>query len=113
MYDYIQSHTLPCRLILLLYIHNNPKYFPINELRNLAIRNIETSHFVVLDSDLMVSGCSVNEFSLDNSYDELMMIPESIHSRTDSAVILPVFFYNEKLMLKHCNTIENCTQLLN
>ena len=55
VYHYIQTHTLPERLTLILYIHNNAAHFPINKLRNLAIRNIETSHFLVLDSDLMVS----------------------------------------------------------
>ena len=56
-YNYIQSHDLPSRLTLLLYIHNGSKHFPINKLRNLAIRNIETSHFLILDSDLMISSC--------------------------------------------------------
>ena len=55
VYNYIKTHDLPSRLTLLLYIHNGSNNFPINKLRNLAIYNIETSHFLILDSDLMVS----------------------------------------------------------
>ena len=52
---YINTHKLPSRLILLLYIHSQSDHFPINILRNIAIRNIETTHFLILDSDLLIS----------------------------------------------------------
>ena len=40
-----------------------------------------------------------------------MQIPESIHSRNDSAVILPIFFFYSTYMLGQCTTMENCTNL--
>ena len=53
--NYIATHDLPDRLTLILYIHNNNNHFPINILRNIAIRNIETTHYLILDSDLLIS----------------------------------------------------------
>ena len=45
---------LPKRVTTLVYAMNSSD-FPINRLRNLGIRNIQTSHFMVLDMDLMLS----------------------------------------------------------
>lgn len=53
--EYMENHDLPSRLTLLLYIHPRSSIFPINTLRNLAIRNIETTHFLIQDSDLLIS----------------------------------------------------------
>lgn len=56
---FLNSHHFPKRLTLLLYLvdseHEYYTVFPINKLRNLAIRNIRTTHFLVLDMDLRVS----------------------------------------------------------
>ena len=53
--EYLNSHYLPDRLTILLYLMPKKGTFPVNLLRNLAIRNIETSHFQVLDMDLWPS----------------------------------------------------------
>lgn len=56
---YMNSHLLPPRLSLLLYLvlpgHPFFSEFPVNYLRNLAIRNIRTTHFLVLDVDLRMT----------------------------------------------------------
>ena len=56
---YLSSHHIPDRVTILLYLvaKSHPFYsvFPINHLRNLAIRNIRTTHFLILDMDLRVS----------------------------------------------------------
>lgn len=56
---FINNHHFPKRLTFLLYLvdSQHPHYttFPINLLRNLAIRNIRTTHFLILDMDLRVS----------------------------------------------------------
>ena len=53
---YIQSHYLPSRLTVILYLvdRNHPQYdrFPVNYLRSLGISNVRTSHYIVLDIDL-------------------------------------------------------------
>lgn len=55
--QYIASHYLPSRLTLLLYLvpTSAMNVFPVNVLRNTAIRNVHTSHFMVLDMDLFPS----------------------------------------------------------
>ena len=52
--QFISSHYLPSRLTLLLYLvsESTMHIFPVNLLRNTAIRNVHTSHFMVLDMDL-------------------------------------------------------------
>lgn len=56
---FINNHHFPDRMTLLLFLvdseHMFFSVFPINRLRNLAIRNIRTTHFLVLDMDLRVS----------------------------------------------------------
>ena len=52
--QFISTHYLPSRLTLLLYLYqpSNSHTFPVNLLRNTAIRNVRSSHFMVLDMDL-------------------------------------------------------------
>lgn len=54
--NFIRDHYLPNRLTMLLYLvsPSNPRYytFPVNMLRNLAIRNVRTSHYMVMDMDM-------------------------------------------------------------
>lgn len=69
--SYIKKSKFPNRLRLALYIYNYPKHrdcvyhringkmeckpktiYPINRLRNIAIQNSLTSHFVVFDMDM-------------------------------------------------------------
>lgn len=55
---FVASHHLPARLTLLLYLvppAGDVQDFPVNLLRNTAIRNVRTSHFLVLDMDLWPS----------------------------------------------------------
>lgn len=57
---YLRSHYLPNRLTVLLYLvsrnHPQSKVFPVNYLRNLAIRNVQTTHYMIMDMDLWPSG---------------------------------------------------------
>ena len=50
---YIQSHYLPSRLTIILYLvdKRHPQYnrFPVNYLRSLGISNVRTSHYIVLE----------------------------------------------------------------
>ena len=56
---YISSHYIPKRVTILFYLvsryQKSSSVFPINRLRNLAIRNIRTTHFLILDMDLRLS----------------------------------------------------------
>ena len=79
--EVIQSSHFPSRLQLLLYVHTGSVdcvykqdengsvrcisqiIFPINRLRNLAIDNVKTTHFVVFDMDMWPASMStiINE----------------------------------------------------
>ena len=88
---YIQSHYLPSRLTIILYLvdKHHPQYnrFPVNYLRSLGISNVRTSHYIVLDIDL----------------------PQSIYENNRSAVILPIFFFNH--LLQYCDSVQSCAHL--
>ena len=53
---FIQSTFLPDRLTILVYLvsrkHRYFRHFPVNYLRNLGIRNVRTSHYIVMDMDM-------------------------------------------------------------
>lgn len=53
---FIQSTFLPDRLTILVYLvtrgHRHFRHFPVNYLRNLGIRNVRTSHYIVMDMDM-------------------------------------------------------------
>ena len=63
--DYLREHYIPKRLTLLIYLvsHRNPQYktFPVNMLRNLAIRNVRTSHYMIMDMDMWPTRSDVDE----------------------------------------------------
>ena len=63
--DYLREHYIPKRLTLLLYLVSpriqQYKTFPVNMLRNLAIRNVRTSHYMIMDMDMWQTRSDVDE----------------------------------------------------
>lgn len=111
--EYIQQHYFPERLSIILYVmqEEHPHFFnfPINFLRNLAIVNIRTTHFMVLDMDLRMSGRTRFKRSLvANTYDEIMRLPKHVIESERTAIILPIFFFNYTSVLRRCTSVENC-----
>ena len=104
--EYIRNTYLPSRLTIIMYLmgHKNPmtKQFPVNLLRNLAIRNVETTHYLIMDMDLWPTR---------NAYHELVHLPNSILMGNKCAVILPAFFYNKRLVLPKCSSFKHCVFL--
>ena len=99
--DYLGSLRLPDRVITIVYTVES-SIFPINFLRNLGIRNIETSHFMVLDMDLMLSR---------NLLSELKKLPTFLKESNNSAVIIPLFFLSRDKILPYCSLLEDCLPL--
>ena len=66
---YLRQTYLPSRLILCVYLvgkgHPHVKVFPVNYLRNLAIRNIQTTHYIIMDMDVWPTG---NSHSIEISF---------------------------------------------
>ena len=115
--NYIRRHYLPPRLTLCLYFlsyrHPQSKLFPVNYLRNLAIRNVETTHYQIMDMDLWPTGMNLlNIFIIVNTYDEIINLPEQVLSDPYSAVILPIFFFNKHRVLSRCIGFKQCALLL-
>lgn len=96
--DLLGSFHLPERVTTIVYTVES-SIFPINFLRNLGIRNIETSHFMVLDMDLMLSR---------NLYAELERLPDWLKQSDNSAIIIPLFFLNRDKILNYCSKLEDC-----
>jgi singapore isolate B (sub-type 7) whole genome shotgun sequence assembly, scaffold_4 len=92
---------LPDRVTTLVYSVQSSE-FPINLLRNLGIRNVETSHFIVLDMDLMLSR---------NLLSELKKLPTFLKESNNSAVIIPLFFLSRDKILPYCSLLEDCLPL--
>ena len=53
--DWLATTYFPERVTIITYRLRSKARFPINTLRNLGIKHIRTTHYMVLDIDLMVS----------------------------------------------------------
>lgn len=88
----IENGNYELRLRITLFRMQNNKEYPINKLRNLAIRNVRTSHFWLTDMDMWPSGMSLPiELILARLREALMALPRDQLQRTDLAVIVPAF----------------------
>ena len=58
-------------------------HYPINILRNIAIRHSTTSHFLLTDTDMMISK---------DAYTALLNLPKSLVMDEKNAFVLPAFF---------------------
>ena len=105
MLSFVESHYLPARLTLLLYLigESSPErgQFPVNKLRNLGIRNIATTHFQVLDMDLWPTV---------DTYETMMKLPVELQTGRN-AVIFPVFFFDRDAVLTRCDSFAQCSLL--
>lgn len=96
--QFLNTHHLPSRLTILLYITARASArsaaFQINTLRNLALFNLRTTHFIVMDVDTRVSSRG-DLWNVRNSQ-HLQRVPESPrfcvreqHQRRHSPPLLP------------------------
>ena len=84
-----ENNHLLCssRITLLVYVSQPNSFFysnyPINILRNISIRHCRTSHYLLLDMDMLIS---------EKAYEILMKLPASITTPYKNAFVLPAFF---------------------
>ena len=113
MNNWLATTHFSDRITIITYRLRNNGFFPINKLRNLGIRHIRTTHYMVLDIDLMVS--SMYYFLcfnvIENLYSELMNLPSSVINGKNHAVILPVFFYLLKPLVAVCHDMDVCISM--
>lgn len=53
--QHLKADSFPERLSIVQYVSTNPSIYPINKLRNLAIKNTKTDHFWLTDMDMWPS----------------------------------------------------------
>ena len=89
------------------------KIYPLNRLRNLAIANVLTSHFVVFDMDMWPARTPRSLHSpLGNAYQTLITLPRTYLANPYNVMIVPAFsmppnyFYSRK-----CTTLQSCIEL--
>ena len=86
---YSSDNSILCsdRIFIAVYLSSTNSFFssnyPINILRNIGIRNVETSHYLLLDADMMLC---------EKSYEELLALPESLYRENRTAIIVPAIF---------------------
>ena len=91
------------RIILYKQPGKNPKgHIPINLLRNLCIRNLETKRFVVLDADTLPSY---------NLYGTLQALPSELLENARNGFVIPTIFLDRGKIINHCRTYEDCFDL--
>mmetsp|Transcript_41073 Transcript_41073/g.52960 ORF Transcript_41073/g.52960 Transcript_41073/m.52960 type:complete len:448 (+) Transcript_41073:56-1399(+) len=85
------------------YAIDNYEHFPVNKLRNLAIRTVTTSHYILLDIDFLPSsGLYRDLHDMSTKADLLPTI-----SDPKAAFVLPAF-----TLVKECGTTSYCRKLL-
>lgn len=68
--------------------------YPINILRNLGIRQVRTTHFLLIDMDMWLSRrCSGGVSRVEGSYEALMALPSFVLEDPRAAVVIPAFFH--------------------
>lgn len=86
----------------------NATYYPINKLRNIAIRNVRTSHFFLSDMDFWPSSMwSFPYFtSIDNLYESFHALPTHLKQDDWLSIIVPAYQYlfdkKDEMEFKEC-----------
>ena len=122
----IQALNPPSRVRLLLYIHTSTNdcinkmvetemkcvqqvVYPINRLRNLAINNILTTHFLLFDMDMWPNSIVQSDCLVESTYQTLLNLPDSYLQNPYFVTIIPAFSLTSKLLKHHkCNGFKEC-----
>lgn len=91
----IQQMELDSRITITLQMQEQKDLYPINKLRNIAIKHVQTSHFFMTDMDMWPS------FTL---YEVLKELPTYILEDDRFAGIIPAF----EVVKPSCNSIGDC-----
>ncbi|KAK8825130.1 hypothetical protein WA556_006418 [Blastocystis sp. ATCC 50177/Nand II] len=81
-------------------VDNAERIYPINRLRNIAIQNTLTTHFLVLDMDM---------WPVASAYHDLVTLPYSMLRNEHLALILPAFSLKKKV-IRDCSSFQDCVE---
>ena len=87
--------------------HSETPLFPINELRNLALQNAQTTHVMVVDADMVVSGTLSFLSSPESLRGDFAALPRHVLKSSRQALALPVFSLSA-FARRRCQTDRNC-----
>ena len=100
----IHHFQLPDRIRIVFYVplasRDIPGVYPVNKLRNIAIVNVVTTHFLVLDMDM---------WPVSTTYTDLITLPRNILQNEHLALILPAFSLKKKAV-KKCRSFQECVE---
>ena len=103
---YIRRKKYPTRLHIILYVVENTEWnaaiYPMNILRNEAIKRVKTTHYLMLDMD---------EWIIDSLESEIASIPSSIMNQDNAAIVIPLIMLNTFLIKKYCCSFQECVRL--
>ena len=101
-----KQRDYPTRLSVVLYLVRNgteaSRVFPINQLRNIGIRNSRSTHYIVFDMDAWPNR---------EVYSSLVSLPTSILNNDQSLVVVPIFFFDLGVFLTNCREFSSCVKL--
>ena len=104
--EYALRLTANTSTLIILYQvkKDHPNYydFPVNLFRNICIRNLHTSHFMVLDIDMWPTPLM---------YQHLIGLSDSVLDDATHAIVIPPVFLNSKKIGKRCSRLSKCFQL--
>ncbi|KAK8809494.1 hypothetical protein WA158_000437 [Blastocystis sp. Blastoise] len=92
----LSTYYLPSRFSFSTYYTSNVTIYPINTLRNIAIRKVKTSHFWLTDIDMWPSS---------DLYEILLSLSNSYLQNTNAAIIIPAFQMKRNIT---CHSFEAC-----
>ena len=100
LFQTIRSFHLPHVRVWLLEATKgfDSTHFPVNKLRNLAIENVKTSHYIVLEPSVLLPR---------NAYQQLLKLPLYLTQKEDAAFLFPVF----RFTTKNVSCTDSCVRL--
>ena len=97
--QYKRNSFFPKSTHIIPYLSKVPTEYPYNKLRNLALKEVTTSHFWVMDMDMWPSS---------NLYTTLLSLDSRFLNDDKLAVIVPSFEYKENM--NQCTDFEECVK---
>ena len=89
-------------------VQEDPLLYPVNKLRNMAIAQVETTHFYLSDMDVWPSRTAFPFPSpVASTYRAIIKLPKSALEDDHLAIIVPAY----QIYMGKCSSFENCTRM--
>lgn len=106
LHKWIFENHFPERVEFVVFVVEsnswNHNTYPMNYLRNIAIKRTRTTHYMVLDMD---------EWIIPSMEVEIMKIPKSILNNPLNVIVLPMVIMNDVMITKSCCSFDDCLKI--